>query len=276
MKIIETNPVGGYKFYSNDIRFMNEMSKEMVDLLIKPFSVLHNVIILHGCNISVSAGNTTVSDGMVIFNGELMRFDAQTFVTPSGSNKAYWVFQNVVLTSRNYEAGNLVDVYQENVAKVEVGAVVPGNSVVVSATKRYWEVVNDQVVHPAPFEYYFEEDVSDFDNHLLSVGQGFPAQFKLLKANKTTLFELGETGTAGQREIVTIQGPNIMGTIVSIKFNKNIFSPLQYNITLNSTNTNTRPKLIQQGVTGDDMPLTLNVGAIYSFMWTQKGWQLME
>ncbi|WP_107039979.1 hypothetical protein [Brumimicrobium mesophilum] len=281
MKLIETNPNGGYRFFSEDVRFMNEISKEMVDMVIKPLTAIHNVIILGGCTITTSGLNTTISEGVVLFNGELMRFDSQTYVTPTGADNAYWVLENNVLETRLFQAGNTVDVYQENVAKVEVGSAIPANSINVVSTKRYWEVVNDQIVHPpAPsaFEAFYFATFVEFTSNLIFLSADPSGLSVSFGVNKQCYIELNETNTSTEMKLSSFGSMAPLGTIIHIRFNvapDNFNNPFQ--IVLNSTVVGGLPPITLAGnPSANAVFAPIPVGTLIKFIRTNNGWEIME
>ncbi|HLW29790.1 MAG TPA: hypothetical protein VKX29_02960 [Brumimicrobium sp.] len=148
MKILNNLPNGGFKTFSDDLRFMTEINKDAFEMLTAALSDLHSVIILKGCEISTTGSNTVVTPGVILMHNELLAFNGLTFPTPTGGDVAYWSTEDVVLKSRAFQAGNMEDVHIDKVARIEVGGSVPSGSLAIDETKRYWEVVTANIIKP--------------------------------------------------------------------------------------------------------------------------------
>jgi hypothetical protein len=160
MKNLNINTVGGFRAFSDDFLFMQTADKEALEMLVKPLSEQYPVFILYGCNISSAGGNTTVTDGAIVMNGEILKFNEVIIPAPVNPNFAYWIVQTETLASRNFQDGSSVDVHQEKIGAVEVSDSLPSGTLKISETLRYFDIITNSLVKP---EWQtLPESVNDF------------------------------------------------------------------------------------------------------------------
>lgn len=283
MKYLDNTASGGFPLYSDDPRFMTEISREALAMLTQPLANLHDVIIISGCNISTSGVNTTVSDGMVLFGNELMRFDAVTFPTPTGGDKAYWVVESVVLETRTFQNGVPNDIYKENVARIEVGSSVPSGSIEIGSTKTYWEVVNEKVIHPPfpnpPLAYDYEkiedESFMSFISQQHDLINGFytggPNQ-KLIEldfktnTNDLRLCSFGQNGLSGA------------GRKIYLRATTSLDGANTFRLLLNSTEAinNGFKRIIKGQGNASDTELQIIPGTVYTVIETSDNFYIYD
>lgn len=149
MKTFDINSNGGMPAYLNDLRFMESVHKDAFEALMLPYANLYDVIILSGCVRTVNSGTVTISEGWILFNGEIMRVEEQTYPEPT-TNMEYWVSQTNVLTGGNktYFDGSNHDTWKEDVGYVERGSSTPPNTLTYEDTPKYSDVITELIEYP--------------------------------------------------------------------------------------------------------------------------------
>lgn len=122
MKTLYTEDNGGFPAFLNDLRFMETTHKEAFEYLLKPFSSIHDVFILSGCNRSITTGTVTITEGWVVINGEICRFQEQSYPEPTGSDVEYWStsVQDLPDGLKQFQDGNSYETWKETFAVIQV------------------------------------------------------------------------------------------------------------------------------------------------------------
>jgi hypothetical protein len=149
MKTFDINETGGMPLYLNDLRFMESVHKDAFKALLKPFAERYDVIILSGCVRSVTSGTVTVTEGWIIYQGEIMRVEEQTYTEPS-TDSEYWVTNSVEIVggSKTYFDDSPHETWKETIGLIEVGGSIPPNSLTIQNTLTYFEVITNSIVYP--------------------------------------------------------------------------------------------------------------------------------
>lgn len=193
MKTFDTDYTGGMPAYLDDLRFMETTHKEVFEAILKPFSLAENVVIITGCEISNVGNIISVTSGWILFNGEAVRFDGQSFQSPSLGNFAYYVVNTVNLVGGNKQffSGGSKDTWKETVASIEISSSIPPNSLAYDNVKKYWEVSTQNIVYPKwkPLP----------DSSHLSTSPGVPPRF--LKDNSGFVHISGTFSTANPNNL---------------------------------------------------------------------------
>ena len=71
MKILKTTDVGGFPFVLDDIRFIYSGLLEAYRAVVSPYLTPQDVVILSGCEQTISGGSLTLSDGWIFYAGEI-------------------------------------------------------------------------------------------------------------------------------------------------------------------------------------------------------------
>ncbi len=88
--------LGGWKFYTNDLNYLQGNVKAMFEAYLSRFTVVRSSFIYSGCSFTFnSAGNAIeCSEGWVVVDGELLKFNAQS-VSPATLETTYTFVLNV-------------------------------------------------------------------------------------------------------------------------------------------------------------------------------------
>jgi len=143
MKTFDITANGGMPAYLNDLRFMESVHKDAFEALLKPYANLYDVIILSGCSRSVTTGTVTVTEGWIIYLGEIMRVEEQTYTEPT-TDSEYWVTNTVDLVGgqKIYFDSSVQETWKETLGLIEVGASIPPNSLTIQNTPTYFQVID--------------------------------------------------------------------------------------------------------------------------------------
>lgn len=139
MKYLKNDQNGGFRLYSDDLRFMQEAFQEMITMSFSLFSQ-HPVIILSGCDSSINAGQKTVSDGVILFEGKPYIFEEQTYPEPSSPNEETFALEESNLEVREFLNGDMNPVHVQVKAVLEDQAS-PASGYMLSNVPRYSKLI---------------------------------------------------------------------------------------------------------------------------------------
>ncbi|MCU0441454.1 MAG: hypothetical protein MUE96_03575 [Bacteroidia bacterium] len=100
---------GGHRASWRDLEFVQAAFRVCMEAL---GNSLGSNFILTGCNITEAGGNTTVSEGWVVINGEICYFAGETFTTGLQALKSFGVLQTNGTPQVVYKDTSVKDVYK--------------------------------------------------------------------------------------------------------------------------------------------------------------------
>lgn len=89
MKTFDTNYLGGMPLVLDDFRFMESIHKDAFEAIMKPYALNHDIVILSGCEITTGGGVSFISEGWILFEGEICRVPSHFFLAVPSSQ---WSF----------------------------------------------------------------------------------------------------------------------------------------------------------------------------------------
>lgn len=100
---------GGHRASWRDLEFVQAAFRVCMEAL---GNSLGSNFILTGCNITVAGGNTTVSEGWVVINGEICYFAGETFTSGLAALKSFSISQTNGTPQVIYKDTSVKDVYK--------------------------------------------------------------------------------------------------------------------------------------------------------------------
>lgn len=305
MKTFNTNELGGMKVWFKDLRFMEQTHKEAFEAIMKPYALLHEVIILSGCERTVDEGDVTIADGFVLYAGEICKVNSHTYPAPTGEDDEYWTAALSTLEFRAFEDVNntVHPVHQERIVSIEV-AISGGTKY--SDTPKWFEVVHQGLsaaiisditsYYNAHFNQSFDDryDLQHKAIHYESIEalygdthgvEGAPNQVRILKIIESRLIEVVASTPpldySGYKihSFESITGyPSLGMHIFLLPIEpSNGFSSMK--IVVNSSDIGSGSKILKPDEFGNvfpDFEVTLTPGKLIHFVKTTGGWLWIE
>lgn len=183
MKTFKTDDLGGMPLVLDDFRFMQSIHKEAFVAIMKPYAKLYDVIILDGCERSVTSGNVTIEDGWILYNGVVVKVYQQSYSdTIVSPDFEFWNTEEIALSIDNsvknflQPTSNPVTTYFETKGVIDIAT---SGTLKYNDTPRFFDILDDmykfnldlilqntQVIpptgfYPGTYKVYYYKDASE-------------------------------------------------------------------------------------------------------------------
>lgn len=153
MNKLITNNNGGFPLVLDDVRFIMDAYTSAFKGILNAFAMSgENAVILSGCQKTVSAGLTTISEGFVGIDGEVCYVGEHSYINPSAGEKEYWDIQLGLLPAgeKLFQNGDTNFVYQSRVGAVLKALTVPAGKSLYNANIDIYRVIATRLPRLSP------------------------------------------------------------------------------------------------------------------------------
>lgn len=148
MKNLISNIAGGFPLTQDDIQFLQDRDSVILSALLNVLNCSDTTpIILSGCERTVGASNTTVTEGYIAWNGKVYYAQQSVYANAGVGVFEYFSIDTLYLASGNkdFETSGNHDTHQYEVAKVVTGGSVPSGSLEFVNTPRVQEKIRSKI-----------------------------------------------------------------------------------------------------------------------------------